>query len=253
MLKRKIHLLIIDPDPSIARDVRKLLRHDKLFTFDTEHVRTIEQALLRLEKPGIDIILLGITFWNSDENNILAQAETITSYSKIVQKAPQIALVVMSDIDAEMQDYAMMKVGVQDYFVKKNITQQALRRIICRSIERHQIRYKLQKANQLLEKKSKEIQDFYHVISHELKTPLTSICAFTSILLDNKQTGNLNKEQREYLEIIKNNSARITLYLNDLLDASRLESGKIQLRLDEYNVKKFIQEAINAVMPKAME
>lgn len=67
--------------------------------------------------------------------------------------------------------------------------------------------------------------NFVSMISHDLRTPLTAIKGFLSLLLGGA-AGELSKEQKEYLEIIKNNSERLLNLINDLLDLGKIESGR---------------------------
>ena len=77
-----------------------------------------------------------------------------------------------------------------------------------------------------LRRSDDEIERMYHTLCHELKTPLTSMREFISILLD-EIAGPLNAEQREYLEQVRSGTDALTRHLNDLIDVSRLDSGKL--------------------------
>jgi PAS domain S-box-containing protein len=71
--------------------------------------------------------------------------------------------------------------------------------------------------------------DFVSNVSHELRTPLTSIKGSVDNMLDGL-TGQLNQKQVRYLARIKSNSDRLTRLINDLLDLSRIEAGRIEVR-----------------------
>jgi PAS domain S-box-containing protein len=71
--------------------------------------------------------------------------------------------------------------------------------------------------------------DFVSNVSHELRTPLTSIKGSVDNMLDGL-TGQLNQKQVRYLARIKANSDRLTRLINDLLDLSRIEAGRIEVR-----------------------
>ena len=87
---------------------------------------------------------------------------------------------------------------------------------------------RLEQTNQELQRRNEELQSYYHTLSHELKTPLTAAREFVSILLDGL-AGSLSEAQREYLSLAKESCDQITLSLNDLLDAARLETGKLSI------------------------
>lgn len=71
--------------------------------------------------------------------------------------------------------------------------------------------------------------EFVNTVSHELRTPLTTMKEFTSIISD-EIPGKLTKDQKEYIGIIKNNINRLSRLINDLLDISRIEAGRIELK-----------------------
>ena len=72
--------------------------------------------------------------------------------------------------------------------------------------------------------------EFVSLVSHELRTPLTSIKGYVDLLIDG-DAGDVTEEQKEFLEIVKNNSDRLVLLVNDLLDVSRIEAGRVNLRV----------------------
>lgn len=79
---------------------------------------------------------------------------------------------------------------------------------------------------------------FVSVISHELRTPLTSIGLYTSLLRDGK-LGKITKKQKDAVKIVKDETIRLTELINDILDLSKLEDKKIQLKLSKFNLYDF--------------
>lgn len=72
--------------------------------------------------------------------------------------------------------------------------------------------------------------EFVSTVSHELRTPLTSIKGYVDLILDG-EAGDINEIQREFLQIVKQNNDRLVALINDLLDISRIESGRIHLKI----------------------
>ncbi|PZX65718.1 HAMP domain-containing sensor histidine kinase [Hydrotalea sandarakina] len=87
--------------------------------------------------------------------------------------------------------------------------------------------------------------NFIATISHELKTPLSSIQLSTA-LLSNKQIGNLNTEQQELIDSIKEDAGRLLKITGELLNLSQLESGLIQLSVVECNPLDLVHYALEA-------
>ncbi|MBA4370196.1 MAG: hypothetical protein C0418_01280 [Coriobacteriaceae bacterium] len=77
--------------------------------------------------------------------------------------------------------------------------------------------------------------EFVSMVSHELRTPLTSIKGYVDLIVDG-EAGEINEIQREFLTIVQENSDRLVSLINDLLDISRIESGRIHLKLEPIDV-----------------
>jgi PAS domain S-box-containing protein len=108
----------------------------------------------------------------------------------------------------------------------------------------------LEQTNRDLMKKNEEIQYFYHTLSHELKTPLTSAREFVSIVIDGL-AGELNSTQLSYLDIAKQSCTDLAVYINDLLDATRLDTGKMHIELKSASLVAIIQRAMAIMRPVA--
>ena len=95
-----------------------------------------------------------------------------------------------------------------------------------------------------------KIQSFHHTLSHELKTPLTSAREFVSIVLDGL-AGPLNETQLEYLGIAKESCDQLCLYINDLLDVTRLETGKMSIELKALPLAALVERVVEMLAPAA--
>ncbi|HLX59065.1 MAG TPA: response regulator [Ktedonobacteraceae bacterium] len=91
--------------------------------------------------------------------------------------------------------------------------------------------------------------EFVSLVSHELRTPLTSIQGYVDLILADDTVGNLNELQREFLGIVRNNSRRLVSLINDLLDLSRMESGKIELHRVPLDLNLLISELVPSFQP----
>ncbi len=114
------------------------------------------------------------------------------------------------------------------------------------------IQSKLEHTNQDLVRKNQEIQNFYHTLSHELKTPLTSAREFISIVIDGL-AGPLNKTQTEYLGIAKESCNQLRACINDLLDSTRMETGKLALELKPSSLAALVERVVAAMQPQAAQ
>ncbi|MCX5751705.1 MAG: ATP-binding protein [Candidatus Saganbacteria bacterium] len=96
-----------------------------------------------------------------------------------------------------------------------------------------------------LERLYKIKTEFTSMVSHELRTPLTAIKEGISIVLDGS-SGPVTPQQNQFLEIAKRNVDRLHHLVNEVLDLSRLESGKIDLHIKPGNLAETVLEAVNS-------
>jgi Na+/proline symporter/nitrogen-specific signal transduction histidine kinase len=102
----------------------------------------------------------------------------------------------------------------------------------------------LKRANQRLTELDRLKDEFISTVSHELRTPLTSIRSFSEILLDNPDLR--LAERNQFLEIVVKESERLTRLINDILDLSRIESGRMEWHLSTCDPKDILADALAA-------
>lgn len=101
-----------------------------------------------------------------------------------------------------------------------------------------------------LEQRNAEINTFYHTLAHELKTPLTAAREFVSIVMD-QIAGPVSEEQHEYLGTAKICCDQIKIHIDDLLDMTRLETGKLALEQQHGSISQTIALALAATRSAA--
>jgi PAS domain S-box-containing protein len=85
--------------------------------------------------------------------------------------------------------------------------------------------------------------EFISTVSHELRTPMTSIKGYTDLLFLG-MAGGLTDAQRNFLQIIKSNADRLTALVNDILDISRIETGRIRLTIEPLDLIELIDQVV---------
>jgi len=88
--------------------------------------------------------------------------------------------------------------------------------------------------------------EFVATVSHELRTPMTSIKGYVEVMLMGA-AGQLNEQQQHFLQIVKSNTERLAILVNDLLDVSRIEAGKVTLSLQPLELEPVADDVINTV------
>jgi len=111
----------------------------------------------------------------------------------------------------------------------------------------------LEKARQSAEAANVAKSQFLANISHELRTPLNAIIGFSTMLKD-EQFGALGDDKyREYSRDIHDSGKHLLEIINDILDLSKAEAGKLSIRYEHFPIEKAIDKAINIIAQRARE
>jgi signal transduction histidine kinase len=141
-----------------------------------------------------------------------------------------------------------LAVGLQNSLLYEEIqrhAEQLEQRVAARTAELEQANLQLKKADRL-----KSV--FLASMSHELRTPLNSIIGFTGILLMG-MSGELSDEQKKQLEMVKNSANHLLSLINDILDISKIEAGKVELTPEEFILDGVVSEVVESFSNQATE
>ena len=117
--------------------------------------------------------------------------------------------------------------------------------------ERKRFEYALQEKNAELEKANLAKDRFLATMSHELRTPLNAIIGFTGTLLM-RLPGPLTIDQEKQLQTVQSSARHLLSLINDLLDLAKIESGKVELRLEPVICQSILEEVSTALRPLAV-
>src|SRR5215212_2776047 len=87
-------------------------------------------------------------------------------------------------------------------------------------------------------------------MSHELRTPLNAIIGFSDVLSE-KMSGDLNARQEEYLTDIRTSGQHLLALINDILDLSKVEAGRMELELGECSVAQALESGLTLIKERA--
>ncbi len=109
----------------------------------------------------------------------------------------------------------------------------------------------LQQAKEAAEAATRHKSEFLANMSHELRTPLNAIIGFSEVLLE-KMFGELNEKQEEYLQDILSSGQHLLSLINDILDLSKVEAGKMELEPAVFNLRELLEGSLVMVKERAL-
>jgi signal transduction histidine kinase len=118
------------------------------------------------------------------------------------------------------------------------------------AIENVRLFNELEAANRHLEAASRHKSEFLANMSHELRTPLNAIIGFSEVLSE-KMFGELNEKQEEYSKDIHASGQHLLSLINDILDLSKIEAGRMELELTDFDLPTALDNALTLVRERA--
>jgi signal transduction histidine kinase len=238
MKEKALQVLVVEDNAGDARLLREMFSKERPDSFEFTHLLRMSEALIHLAKGGVDIVLLDMG---------LPDGHGLDTVRRAHAAAPGVPLIVLTGLDDEALAAEAMKEGAQDYLIKGQIENRALPRALRHAIERQ----RMQTETDLVRTHQLKFKDeFLSHVSHELRSPLTAIYQFVTILQDGL-AGELNLQQREYLEIILRNVKQLQSMINDLLEVTRVQAGKLTIELQCTSVSDAITYTVDTLQGAA--
>ncbi len=252
MSKSPLQVLIIDDSPADQEIYCHLLRDHPAYDCTFLCASSGKSGLDLCQSGQPDCVLLDYRLPDMDGIAFLAALDGDLA-------ALPFPIIMLTGYGSEMIVAEAMRAGAADYLPKDLLSAKSLGRAMTNAVEKHQLRRAVEEQRRLLwrtnaelRRRNEEITTFYHMLSHELKTPLTAVREFVSIVIDGL-AGPINDTQREYLGIAKESCDQITLGLNDLLDVARLDTGKLHIEPSLAAIGAVVERAVSMMSPMAQE
>jgi two-component system sensor histidine kinase/response regulator len=214
-----VRVLLIEDSPGDARLIREMLTEVQAVPFAVEQADRLSAGMERLAAGGTDAVLLDLG---------LPDCQGLETFLRAHEAQPGLPIIVLSGLSDEAVAYRAVHEGAQDYLVKGQIDGTLLARAVRYAIERkrseqalRESERDLRRANEMLQRRTGELEAFSYTVSHDLKEPLRTLENFSRFLLDDYQDG-LDEQGRSYLVRMGNASARLKQMIEDLLILSRV-------------------------------
>jgi signal transduction histidine kinase len=235
--EKVLRILLVEDSAGDVALIRAMLRRASA-SYELTHFVFMEEAVVHLAKGGVDIVLLDLGLPDTHGLDGLRRAHAA---------APGVPLIVMTGLEDETLATQAMVEGAQDYMIKGQIESRALPRALRHAIERH----RMQTEAEVVRKNQAQFKDdFLSHVSHELRSPLSAIRLFVTILLD-KIAGEINLEQGQYLETILKNVKQLQAMIDDLFEVSGIQAGKLRVELQLTSASDAIVYAVNTLQGAA--
>jgi signal transduction histidine kinase len=234
MKETALRVLLVEDNAGDARLLREMFSTEKPGSFELTHLLRMSEAMIHLAKGGVDVVLLDLGLPDAHGLDTVRQAHAL---------APNIPLIVLTGLDDEALAAEAMKEGAQDYLIKGQIENRALPRALRHAIERR----RMQTETDVIRTQQLQFKDeFLSHVSHELRSPLNAIYQFATILED-RLAGELNVEQQNYLGIISRNVKQLQAMINDLVEVTRMQAGKLKIELQCTSASDAVVDAVNTL------
>ncbi|MEO0407849.1 MAG: hybrid sensor histidine kinase/response regulator [Cyanobacteria bacterium P01_A01_bin.135] len=267
-MEQALKLLVIDDDELDRLALRRALQHSN-FRFELQEAETAAVGTALLASQPFDCAFLDYRLPDSDG---------LTLVLKLRDSGLDIPLIALTGQGSEETAVSLLTAGMSDYLSKSKLSSDTLTPAIHRVIRVYRAEQEaalankhLQHANKLLKRKNQELEvqreeiqrrnlqlievsrlksEFLATMSHELKTPLNVIIGFSQVLMRRLKAGEDNR-YHEMVERIFFNGQHLLMLINDILDYSKLEAGRLNLRHESVNLSDVVASVVEALRPLA--
>jgi signal transduction histidine kinase len=269
-MEEKLRVLVVDDDEVDRMAVRRALTKAGL-EMQLFEASDGNSAIATLSKSSYDCVFLDYRLPDQDGLSLLYTLRL---------KEVRVPVVVLTGQGDEQIAVELMKAGAIDYLSKSRLSPEILAQVLRNAIRVHKAEmqvalanHQLRESNDLLIRKNQELEvqrkkieiqnfklveasrlksQFLATMSHELRTPMNAIIGFSQLLLRPK-CGLLTHQQKDMVERILNNGKHLLMLLNEVLDFSKLEAGKLDLKPEIFDLSKVVNATTEEMRSLAEE
>ncbi|OGW05458.1 MAG: hypothetical protein A2889_03350 [Nitrospinae bacterium RIFCSPLOWO2_01_FULL_39_10] len=248
-------ILVTDDEESVRFTLKTFLLEEG---YKVDTATDYDEALTKITEKDFDLIFTDIILENKTGIDILREVK---------ERNPNCLVVMITgspDVDSAA---AALRLGAFDYIVKP-LRQPTIRHVAAIALkqkalsdEKERYRLNLEATNKQLSianEKLKEMDrlktEFLNIVTHDLRSPLTSIMMYSDLLLKNKDKPDmLRKSLENHIKIIKKESMRLNNLINDYLDLAKIEAGFVKFKKESVDIRDIINDTLLVYYGEAKE
>lgn len=259
--EEKLRVLVVDDEESLLAVLTQVLRRNG---YDVTAAASGEEAWEIFQNNPFSLVITDI---------VMKKMSGIDLLKKIKEISPETQVIIITSYASLDTVVTALRSGAYDYLLKPFEDLEVIKAVTTRAVEKIKLisenkqlvenlneeiaehkrtAQELKRAKELADSSNRAKSEFLANMSHEFRTPLSHIIGFTEILI-NKKYGDYNKDQEKYLNYVLSSSQHLLKLLNDILDLSKVENGKMEFNPSQINLKILIENSMNMFKEKATE
>lgn len=270
LMEDQLKILIVDDDEVDRLTISRALKKSGIL-MERFEAKTAAEAIYVLTNSPFDSVFLDYS---------LPDQDGLTLIRTLRAAGIKVPLIVLTGQGDEQIAVECMKAGASDYLSKSKVAADRLASILQNAVRVHRAELKanlayqqLQETNELLSQQNEELKkqkqkielqnlellkasriksQFLATMSHELRTPMNAIIGFSQVML-RQSKGGLNGHQQMMVERILSNSRSLLELVNDILDLSKIEAGRLELRPEPCDLLQLLETTIGQLRSLAEE
>ena len=240
------HTILLVEDEVAWRDILKSGLEDS--QIQVQCAGTGQEAVKMAERQAYDLVILDLGLPDIDGFELLRKL-------KLLLQTPHVPILVLSAWKELSHKLKGFEFGIADYLTKPidlgelrarvNATLRSKKRLdVLMDLNR-----RLEGAREEAESVARGKSEFLANMSHEIRTPMNGVIAMAEIL----QQTPLTAEQRDCLDTIQSSGESLLCILNDILNLSKIESGKLDLEREPFSLQRCVEEAVDLLAAQAVK